>query len=91
MENTYDRQQHHSGGSESSMELHFTLEGSTEMAYPIEDSAEEGELIAFMESTCGFRWQYVDAWWSEHTLILDKYVPTPAVPLVGIDWIIRTR
>ena len=23
-------------------------------------------------------------------MILDKYVPTPAVPLIGIDWIIRS-
>ena len=83
----------HSGGFEIiDGALHFTLEASTEMACPIEDSAEEGELIAFMESTpqLDFDGETLTLGGQSTTLTLDKYVPTPAVPLVGIDWIIRS-
>ena len=72
--------------------LHFTWEGATEMACPIEDSAQESELITFMEGTPGFAFDGNTITLESQgvTLFLDKYVPTAAVPLTGITWEILT-
>ena len=62
------------------------------MECQMEDNAEEGELITFMESTPSFAFDgdTLTLGGQNATLFLDKYVPTPAVPLIGIDWIIRS-
>ncbi len=72
--------------------LHFTWGGSTEMMCEQGDNDQEGALIGFMEGTPDFSFDgnIITLELQGVTLLLDKYVPTPAVPLTGITWEILT-